>query len=70
MLDCMGYRTGMDLAGVLDAAEVLRGLVGHDLQAQVFRAGPRLKLHPVPADYEQIRARALERDNAPQRSAA
>ncbi len=61
MLECMGYRTGIDLEGVLHAAGILEGLVGHELPGQVFRAGPRLKRHAVPADFEEIRARALAR---------
>jgi len=64
MLECMGYRTGVDLGGLLQAAKVLEALVGHELPAQVSRAGARLTRHPVPADFEQIRTRALERDAA------
>lgn len=61
MLECMGYRTGMNLPGLIEAAALLAGLVGHPLPAQVSRAGPRLKRHPPPADFAQIRSRATER---------
>lgn len=61
MLDCMGYTTGMDLPGLISASAVLATLVGHDVPAQVSRAGPRSKRHTPPADFEQLRARALER---------
>jgi hydroxymethylglutaryl-CoA lyase len=58
MLDCLGYDTGLDLHGLIDAAARLRVLVGHALPAQVSAAGPRLRRHNVPADFEAIRARA------------
>ncbi|MFO1221188.1 MAG: hydroxymethylglutaryl-CoA lyase [Burkholderiaceae bacterium] len=61
MFDCMGYDTGMDLAGLIAAAGELRALVGHELSGQVSRAGPRLTRHPPPADIEAIRERALAR---------
>ena len=64
MLECMGYRTGIDLEGVIQAADHLRRLVGHELPAQVSRAGPRLRRHPPPADFDVIRERALARDAA------
>ncbi|GAA4330150.1 hydroxymethylglutaryl-CoA lyase [Variovorax defluvii] len=61
MLQCMGYETGMDLPGLLDAAGVLERLVEHPLPSQVSRAGPRLRRHAPPADFEQIVARANAR---------
>ncbi len=61
MLDCMGYDTGLDLPGLIDAAGVLEGLVRHPLPAQVSRAGVRLTPHPPPLDFEQIAARAHAR---------
>jgi len=63
-LDLMGYDTGIDLAGVIDAARRLPGLIGHDIPSQIIKAGRRLDLHACPADFEQIRQRALERDTA------
>jgi hydroxymethylglutaryl-CoA lyase len=62
MLDCMGYDTGIELAGLIEAAAHLERLVGHPLPAQVSRAGPRLVRHAPPADFETLRARALARD--------
>jgi hydroxymethylglutaryl-CoA lyase len=59
MLQLEGCTTGVDLAALLDCAGALRELVGHDLPGQVVKAGRRLDLHPVPASFEAIRARAL-----------
>jgi hydroxymethylglutaryl-CoA lyase len=64
MLECMGYNTGIDLEGLIRASETLGRLVGHELPAQVSRAGPRLKRHAAPADFDAIRARALAREAA------
>jgi hydroxymethylglutaryl-CoA lyase len=61
MLECMGYVTGMDLDGLLQATQVLQGLVQHDLSSQVARAGHRLVRHNPPPDFDQILARATER---------
>ncbi|WP_077000353.1 hydroxymethylglutaryl-CoA lyase [Variovorax sp. KK3] len=61
MLQCMGYETGMDLAGLLDAAVELERLVEHPLPSQVSRAGHRLRRHAPPADFEQIAERAHAR---------
>ena len=60
-LDCMGYDTGVDLARLVAAAQQLPALIGHDIPSQIAKAGPRLALHPVPADFEAIRQRALAR---------
>ena len=62
MLECMGYSTGMNLEGLLRAADEVSRLVGHELPAQLSRAGPRLKRHAPPADFEAIRERALARE--------
>lgn len=56
-----GYDTGVDLPRLLAAAQRLPALIGHDIPSQIAKAGPRLALHPVPADFEAIRARALAR---------
>ncbi|CAD5372721.1 Hydroxymethylglutaryl-CoA lyase YngG [Rubrivivax sp. A210] len=61
MLDCMGHDTGLDLAGLIEAAGALEALVQHPLPAQVSRAGVRLKRHLPPLDFEQIVARAQGR---------
>lgn len=60
-LQLMGYDTGVDLAQLVTAAQCLPALIGHDIPSQIVKAGPRLALHPVPADFEAIRARALAR---------
>ncbi|MDR0226631.1 MAG: hydroxymethylglutaryl-CoA lyase [Burkholderiaceae bacterium] len=68
MLQCMGYDTGVDLAGLITAAHVLEELVGHALPAQVSQAGHRLKRHDPPPGFDAIRARAHARtsDNTTQ----
>ena len=60
-LDLMGYDTGIDLTRLVAAATRLPGLIGHDVPSQVVKAGRRLDLHPRPADFDEIRARALAR---------
>ncbi len=60
MLQCMGYDTGMNLDGVVAAAEQLESLVQHELSSQVSRAGHRLTRHAPPADFNDI----VERANA------
>ena len=65
MLQCMGYDTGMDLAGLVAAAAELEALVGHELPAQVSRAGHRLTRHAPPPDFNDTVARARERGHAP-----
>ena len=61
MLQCMGYDTGMDLRGLIDAAAQLASLVQHELSSQVSRAGARLARHAPPPDFENIVARANAR---------
>lgn len=70
MLDCMGYDTGVDVQGLIDAAAVLQGLVQHPLPSQVASAGVRLKRHLPPLDFDQIVARAHGRANVPSQGAA
>lgn len=60
-LELMGYDTGVDLAALLAAARRLPELIGHDIPGQIAKAGRRLDLHPVPADFEAIRERAMAR---------
>lgn len=60
-LELMGYDTGVDLAALLAAARRLPELIGHDIPGQLAKAGRRLDLHPVPADFEAIRERAMAR---------
>ena len=64
-LQLMGYDTGIDLQALVAAAARLPGLIGHDIPGQIVKAGPRLALHPVPADFEAIRERALARSAVP-----
>jgi len=62
MLQCMGYNTGVSVPGLIEAAHLLAELVGHELPAQVSRAGERLTRHSPPAGFNEIRERALARD--------
>jgi hydroxymethylglutaryl-CoA lyase len=62
MLQCMGFDTGMNLEGLIEAAGKLETLVEHPLPSQISRAGPRLTRHAPPRDFEQIAARAHARD--------
>jgi len=61
-LALMGYDTGIALASLLAAASRLPALIGHELPGQIVKAGRRLDLHPLPADFEATRERALARD--------
>jgi hydroxymethylglutaryl-CoA lyase len=45
MLHEMGIETGLDLPRLLDAARLAEQLVGHPLDGQVLKAGPRLRSH-------------------------
>ena len=60
-LQLMGYDTGVDLGRLLEASKRLPALIGHDIPSQIVKAGRRLDLHPVPADFDAIRERALSR---------
>jgi hydroxymethylglutaryl-CoA lyase len=62
MFQCMGYDTGLDLAGLIDAAARLERLVEHELSSQISRAGPRLTRHPPPAGFDDIKSRAHARE--------
>ncbi len=61
-LQLMGYDTGVDLGQLTGAARLLPALIGHDVPSQITKAGDRLRLHPHPADFDEIRSRALARD--------
>ncbi|MEZ5726766.1 MAG: hydroxymethylglutaryl-CoA lyase [Burkholderiaceae bacterium] len=63
-LACMGFQTGVDMDRLLAASRRLPALIGHDIPSQIVKAGRRLDLHPVPADFEATRQRALGRDAA------
>lgn len=60
-LALMGYDTGIDLTALIEASRGLPALIGHDTPSQIAKAGRRLDLHPVPDDFEAIRARAHAR---------
>lgn len=60
-LECMGYATGVDLEALISVAQRLPALIGHAVPSQLVTAGPRWRLHPPPADFDAIRARALSR---------
>ena len=60
-LQLMGYDTGVDLALLIEASKRLPALIGHDTPSQIVKAGRRLDLHHVPADFDAIRERALAR---------
>ena len=60
-LELMGFYTGIDLSRLIAAARRLPSLLGHEVPSQIVKAGRRLDLHPVPADFEAIRQRALAR---------
>ena len=61
-LELMGYDTGVNLELLLEASKRLPSLIGHDTPSQILKAGRRLDLHRVPADFDAIRERALARD--------
>ena len=63
-LALMDFDTGIDLMRLVAASKRLPGLIGHDTPSQITKAGQRLDLHPVPADFDAIRDRALARDAA------
>ncbi|WP_459615808.1 hydroxymethylglutaryl-CoA lyase [Bordetella sp. 2513F-2] len=48
MFDCMGVRTGVDLAALMDIVRTLPGLVQRPLSNPLIAAGPRLATHPAP----------------------
>jgi hydroxymethylglutaryl-CoA lyase len=60
-LELMGYDSGVDLKALLAVAHRLSGLIGHEVPSQLVKAGQRLDLHPRPAGFEDIKARALSR---------
>lgn len=60
-LELMGYDTGVDLPRLIAAAKRLPALIEHDIPSQIVKAGRRLDLHPRPADFDAIRARAQGR---------
>lgn len=64
LLHCLGWSTGVLFEGLQPAGDLLELLLGHALPAAVRRAGPRWRRHPLPVDFDAIRARALAREAA------
>ena len=62
LLQRLGHTTGPQLSGLTGAADHLAALLGHELPGAIRRAGPSTRRHPVPADFEQIRAKALAQE--------
>ena len=62
-LELMGFDTAIDLDALIAASKCLPPLIGHDTPSQIVKAGRRLDLHPLPADFAAIRERAWQRDN-------
>jgi hydroxymethylglutaryl-CoA lyase len=60
----MGYDCGIDLQRLIAAARRLPPLIGHGIPSAIAAAGRRLDLHPRPADFDEIRERALARGAA------
>lgn len=61
-LELMDYDTGVNLERLIAASKRLPGLIRHDIPSQLVKAGRRLDLHILPADFDLIRQRALARD--------
>jgi hydroxymethylglutaryl-CoA lyase len=61
LLACLGHDCGIELERLAAPAARLQSLLGHGLASAVGRAGPRWQRHAPPADFEQIRERALAR---------
>jgi hydroxymethylglutaryl-CoA lyase len=61
LLTCLGRDCGLTVEDLCGASRMLREMLGHELPSAVGRAGPRWQRHPPPADFDQIRARALGR---------
>ncbi|MDR3670016.1 MAG: hydroxymethylglutaryl-CoA lyase [Holophaga sp.] len=60
-LELMGFQTGLDLPRLIALARRLPAQLGHEVPSQIVKAGRRLDLHPLPADFPAIRQRALDR---------
>ncbi|WP_417283794.1 hydroxymethylglutaryl-CoA lyase [Comamonas sp.] len=58
-LQLMGYDSGVDLARMLSAARALPALIGHETPSQIVKAGTCWDLHQPPADFAEIKQRAL-----------
>jgi hydroxymethylglutaryl-CoA lyase len=45
----MGHDTGIELDSLLAVARTMPQIVGHEVPAQVSKAGPTWQLHPAPS---------------------
>lgn len=61
-LQLMGYDTGIDLFALLQTAQRLPALIGHEMPSQLVKAGPRWVRHNPPANLDAIRESALGKD--------
>jgi hydroxymethylglutaryl-CoA lyase len=64
LLTCLGRDCGIAFDSLAAPAARLQALLAHPLASAMSRAGPRWQRHAPPADFEQIRERALARDAA------
>ena len=48
MFQAMGCDTGVDLAALIEAAQTLPAIVGHEVPGQVMKAGPWNRRYPLP----------------------
>lgn len=63
-LGLMHYQTGVDLVKLIAAAKMLAPLIGHDVPSQIVKAGRSSDLHQRPANFDEIRERALRKNAA------
>ncbi|MDH6642490.1 hydroxymethylglutaryl-CoA lyase [Ralstonia sp. GP73] len=61
MLELLNYDTGTNLGALLEASRLLPGLIGHDTNGQVAKAGRTHDLHPTPDYVETARQHALSK---------
>ena len=48
MFEAMGHDTGVDLAMLIELAQTLPQIVGHEVPGQVMKAGPSSRRYPLP----------------------
>ncbi len=61
MLGLMGYETGVNLRGLIDASRRLPEITGSATPGQLAKAGTIFDLHPAPAWLAEVRERAAAR---------
>jgi hydroxymethylglutaryl-CoA lyase len=62
LIACLGLDCGMSVESLAPAADQLHAMLGRALPSAVRRAPAAVAEHAPPADFEQIRARALARE--------